>query len=190
MTRHLDRVCLMLAAASVPPAAVAEGGMPQLRVETFASQIFWLVILFAALYAVTSRIVLPQVRSTLRAREMRIGADREQADELRREAEAAHRRTRETLSAARADSDRLLEDAHDLAAAAFRVQTERLQETLERERKEADARIAAVRASAIQEAEAVAADLVRTLADRWSHVRTDEAVLSGVVARAVRERKP
>ncbi len=190
MARYLAFPGLTWVAASLPSVACAEGNMPQLRVETFASQIFWLVIMFAALYAVISRIVLPQVRTTLRAREMRIGADREQADELRKEAEAAHRRGREALAAARTDSERLLEDAHGRAAAALRDQTEQLRETLERERREAEARLAAAKTSAFQDAGTAAADLVRALTNRLSPVPLEDAELSGLVAQALRERTP
>ncbi|MCY3702607.1 MAG: hypothetical protein OXG16_08005 [Rhodospirillales bacterium] len=164
--------------------------MPQLRVETFASQIFWLVVTFSLLYVVISRIVLPQVRTTLRARETRIGADREQADELRKEAEAAHHRGSDALAAARADSDRLLREAHDKAAETFRTETQRLQEALENERVEAEARIEASRAVALRDAEAAAVELVRSLTGNLTSVQIEDAALSRVVAQAAREKTP
>jgi len=166
--------------------ASAEGNMPQLRVETFPSQIFWLVVTFSLLYVVISRIVLPQVRTTLRARETRIGADREQADELRKEAEAAHLRGSEALAAARADSERLLREAHDQATVAFRTETQRLQEALEHERVEAEARIETSRAEALRDAEAAATELVRSLTSALTTVQIDDAALSRVVAQAAR----
>ena len=172
----------------IPVAAFAEGSMPQLRVETFASQIFWLVVTFSALYVVISQIVLPQVRTTLRARETRIGVDREQADELRKEAEAAHRRANEALAAARTENDRLLREAHDQAAAAFRAETQRLQAALEDERVEAEVRIESSRAAALQDAETAAVELVRSLTRTLTSVQIDDAALSGAVAQAIREK--
>ena len=190
MARPFATACAVAGAALLPAAAVAESNMPQLRAETFASQIFWLVVTFSALYAVISRIVLPQVRTTLRARETRIGVDREQADELRKEAEAAHLRASEALAAARAESDRLLREAHDQAAAAFRAETQRLQAALESERAEAEARIETSRAAALRDAETAAVELVRSLTHTLTSVQVDDAALSGAVARAARENAP
>ena len=187
MVRHFAIACGLAGAALIPAAAFAESNMPQLRVETFASQVFWLVVTFSALYVVISRIVLPQVRTTLRARETRIGVDREQADELRKEAEAAHLRASEALAAARAENDRLLREAHERAAAAFRAETQRLQTALDNERVEAEARIEASRMAALRDAEAAAVELVRSLTTTLTSVQIDDAALSGAVAQAARE---
>ena len=63
--------------------------MPQLDVSTFPSQIFWLIICFSVLYYLLSRRALPRISETLEARQDRIAADLDQAQRLRREAEAA-----------------------------------------------------------------------------------------------------
>ncbi len=174
-------------AASLPQAALAEGGMPQLRFETFPSQIFWLVVTFTALYFVISRLVLPQVRTTLRARETRIGADREQADELRKEAEAAHQRASEALAAARADSDRILREAHDQAAEALRSHSQRLQAELDKERSEAEARIEASRGAALQDAERAASDLVRSVTRSLAGLDVNDGALAHAVSQAAKD---
>ncbi len=161
--------------------------MPQLRFETFPSQIFWLLATFSALYLVVGRIVLPQVRTTLGAREKRIGADRDQADKLRKEAEAAHHRAGEALAAARADSDRVLREAHERAVEASRTESQRLQEALDTEGAAAEARIAASRANALRDAEGVAADLVRSLTASLTTLNIDGKTLSTAVSQAARE---
>ena len=187
MTLRITSVVLAFAPALAPALAWAEGSMPQLRFETFPSQIFWLVVTFSALYLVVGRIVLPQVRTTLGAREKRIGADRDQADELRKEAEAAHHRAGEALAAARADGDRLLREAHERAAEAFRTESQRLQEALDAERAAAEARIAASRTEALHEAEGVAADLVRSLTASLATLNIDGKTLSAAVSQAAGE---
>jgi DNA repair protein SbcC/Rad50 len=63
--------------------------VPQLDVSTFSSQIFWLLICFGTLYYLLSRRALPRVSEILDARQDRIAADLDQAQRLRREAEAA-----------------------------------------------------------------------------------------------------
>lgn len=187
MSQRITSVGLGIASALAPALAWAEGSMPQLRFETFPSQIFWLVVTFSALYVVVDRIVLPQVRSTLGAREKRIGADRDQAEELRKEAEAAHHRAGEALAAARADGDRILREAHERAAEAFRVESQRVQEALDAERTAAEARIAASKADALREAGSLAADLVRFLTASLTMLNLDGKTLAAAVSQAARE---
>ena len=43
----------------------AEAGMPQLDPKYWASQAFWLVIVFLFLYILSSRIFIPKIKSTL-----------------------------------------------------------------------------------------------------------------------------
>ena len=53
----------------------AHGGFPPFQKETFASQIFWLVIFFVALYLVISRIAVPRIGGILEQRTNRIEGD-------------------------------------------------------------------------------------------------------------------
>ena len=50
----------------------AEGGMPQLNPEFWASQIFWLILIFSGLYIVIWKIFLPKVTDSIENRKSRI----------------------------------------------------------------------------------------------------------------------
>ena len=43
----------------------AEAGMPQLDPTYWASQAFWLVLVFLILYTATSKVYLPKIKKTL-----------------------------------------------------------------------------------------------------------------------------
>ncbi len=45
------------------PASEHGGGFPPFQSETFASQIVWLAICFAILYAMVAKVVFPRMRS-------------------------------------------------------------------------------------------------------------------------------
>ena len=64
--------------------------MPQLeQISTFPSQIFWLVITFAALFFVMWRIAVPRIADVLEARQKRIDDNLDKAETAKKEAEAA-----------------------------------------------------------------------------------------------------
>ena len=50
----------------------ASGGLPQLDYSTWASQIFWLFLVFGALYFVLATFILPRLREGLSERSDRI----------------------------------------------------------------------------------------------------------------------
>ena len=71
----------------------ASGGLPQLDYSTWASQIFWLFLVFGALYFVLATFILPRLREGLSERSDRISDDLDQASNMQREAEEARKLT-------------------------------------------------------------------------------------------------
>ena len=61
---------------------------PPFQSETFATQLFWLVIVFVALYLLASRLVLPRVGGIIEARAGKIEGDISEAQRLQAEADA------------------------------------------------------------------------------------------------------
>src|SRR5688572_1322589 len=59
------------------------GVFPPFDPTTFASQLLWLVITFAALYLIISRSAVPRIGSILEQRKTRIEGDLKEADRLR-----------------------------------------------------------------------------------------------------------
>ena len=57
----------------------AEAGMPQLDPKYWASQAFWLVIVFLFLYILSSRIFIPKIKNSLDNRDRKIKDDLDEA---------------------------------------------------------------------------------------------------------------
>jgi hypothetical protein len=53
--------------------------MPQLAIETFVSQYFWLLVFLVTFHYVTSNVVIPNVVTTLRARKV-VASDSEETE--------------------------------------------------------------------------------------------------------------
>ncbi len=123
--------------------------MPQLNIEMFPTQLFWLVVTFALLYFALSRVALPRIAEVLGARESRIAADLERAQRLKNEAEALRGQYEKALSDARARAQALLrETQEELAQVATRRESE-VGQRLIAETKSAEARIAKAKDEAV-----------------------------------------
>ena len=66
----------------------AEAGMPQLDPTYWASQAFWLVLIFTILYISLSKFYLPKIKDNLDNRENKIKEDLENANKFKEESEA------------------------------------------------------------------------------------------------------
>ena len=61
----------------------AEAGMPQLDPTYWASQAFWLVLIFTMLYLVLSKLFIPKIKESIDDRENKIKDDLDEAQKLK-----------------------------------------------------------------------------------------------------------
>lgn len=99
------------------PAAAQAAGMPQFDIASFPSQIFWLVVSFAVLYAIMATLVLPRIGSTVEARERKIQADLDAAQQANDAARTTAAAQDKALAEARGRAEGVIRAASDAAAA-------------------------------------------------------------------------
>lgn len=160
--------------------------MPQLEVWTFPSQIFWLIICFATLYYLLSRKALPRVSEILEARQDRIAADLDQAQRLRREAEAALATYEQGMAKAQDEAHRLLAEGQNRLQAEAAERQAELDQQLAKQLAEAEQRIAAARDRALAELEDAAVGAAQAAAERLAGIQVSAKAAQRAL-RAVRE---
>ena len=85
--RNVCFVTCMVSVLNANQAFGAEGGMPQLNPEFWASQIFWLILIFSGLYIVIWKIFLPKITDSIENRKSRIINDLNETQKLKENAE-------------------------------------------------------------------------------------------------------
>jgi len=162
--------------------------VPQLDVSTFSSQIFWLIICFGTLYVLLSRRALPRVSEILEARQDRIAADLDQAQRLRREAEAALADYEKAMGQAQGEAQALLAEVQNRLQAEAAERQAELDRQLAGQLAKAEARIASARARALVEMEEAAVGAAQAAAARLAGVEvsrdTAQSALRSVIGRA------
>ncbi|MEX0694417.1 MAG: F0F1 ATP synthase subunit B' [Rhodospirillales bacterium] len=78
--------------------------MPQLDVTTFAPQLIWLTITFAAMFFIMWKIAVPKISDALETRQMRLEDNLQKAENLKREAETTLAAYEKALADARAQA--------------------------------------------------------------------------------------
>jgi F-type H+-transporting ATPase subunit b len=162
--------------------------VPQLDVSTFSSQIFWLIICFGTLYWLLSRRALPRVSEILEARQDRIAADLDQAQRLRREAEAALATYEKAMGQAHDEAQALLAEVQNRLQAEAAGRQAELDRQLAGQLAEAEARIASARERALAEMEVAAIGAAQAAAARLAGVEVSpdaaQSALRSVIGRA------
>jgi len=155
--------------------------MPQFNPEWFASQIFWLAIVFIALYWLLSRRLLPRLTETIDQRAAKIAGDLERAESARSETEAVSQAYEAALAKARAEAQAAFAAANqEIAELTARRQAAFAAELATRTA-EAEARIGKIRADLKADARDIAAEVAGTLAAKLTGATPDQAAVAAAV---------
>ena len=159
--------------------------MPQIETATFASQIFWLIVAFVTLYYLLSRRALPRLTEVLEARQDRIAADLDEAERLRREAEAALASYEAVVAKAHEQAHALLAESQTRVQAETARRQQELDARLSAQLSEAEAEIDAARQSALRELEEAAVTVAQTAVEHLAGIKvakkTAQSALRGVL---------
>ena len=136
--------------------------------ETFASQLLWLVVTFAFLYFLVSRIAIPRIGGILESRRMRIEGDLKEAERLRVETERAAAAYEQALAEARANAHAIAEETRqgirtDIAGKRAKVEADLAEKVAE-----AEARIQGTKSAALGRVDEIAADSAAALVAQLS----------------------
>jgi F-type H+-transporting ATPase subunit b len=158
------------------------GGLPQLRYEYWPGQIVWLLIIFAVLYVLLSKVFLPKVGGTLEARDQRIAGDMAEARTLRDQAEGESRAAEAEMAEARARAAKTATDAKARAAAEAAERQGTLEAELHQRLATAEASIRASRDQAMSQVQTIAAEAAAAIAEKLTGSAASTAELDTALA--------
>jgi F-type H+-transporting ATPase subunit b len=146
--------------------------MPQISqlADTYASQIFWVLIFFGFVFFVIGKGMVPKVMETVAARDGQIAADLAFAEAARRAAEGAEASWQATAARQRNDAHALIAKAKHDAAHAAETRLAAAASVIDARVAQADARIAAAAKDAMAEIETVASEAAGDIASRLAGI--------------------
>jgi len=162
--------------------------MPQFDPQWFVSQVFWLIVTFAVLYVIMSKLVLPRISGVLEEREERIADDLDKAQHLMREAESVLAGYERSMAEAREQARAALRVAHEQAVRDTAEGQAALAAELSDQAKSAEARIAAARAEAVGQVQDIAVEVARAATSHLVGVEPETGRVAAAVAEARGER--
>ena len=147
----------------------------------FASQLFWLALVFGIIFFVIGRGMLPKIQSTVEAREKKIAEDLERAQAARAAAEQTEAAWRERMDAARAEAARIAQEAKQAGALETEAKVRKAADKINRKVEAAEGKIRDAVTSARAEIEAVAAEAAQDLVGRLTGIKVDQQAAAEAV---------
>lgn len=185
----------LLFAAGAATAAVAVGGanalaqgatMPQLAVETYGTQVFWLAVVFAIFFIIIWKAVLPRVGSVIEMREQKIAGDLKHAAKLRDEVTRIDATIAESLSEARAQAQEILRTTQTKIKDGEAAEQAKLERAVAARMGEAEERINAAREAAIGNIASMAESVTAGLVEKLTGDAVDDETVKNAVAPRVK----
>lgn len=155
--------------------------MPQLDPTWFISQIFWLVVTFAALYFILARLVLPPLMGIITRRAGAIEDDIARADALENEAQAARQDYERTLAEARDRAQQLIADAMADHKAKAELANKDMDRQIAAKLEEASARIGAKKKELMDALTPATEELTSMIVEKLTHRNTAKDKIGSVI---------
>ncbi len=163
--------------------------MPQFDFTSFPSQIFWVLVTFALLYVIMSRMALPRVSEILEERQDRIDNDMDKAIELRAEAEKIMEQYNIALAEARTKSRDLMESAHaEMQHTAMEKHTE-LSAKLATDTAKAEQKIETAKAKAMENVKGVAMEISQQVYEKLTGVKASSKQATTAIDKVTNNKK-
>lgn len=161
--------------------------MPQIAqiAATYASQIFWLLVVFGLIYFVIGRGMLPRIEATVDARDQKIAADLAAAEAARAKADETEAAYRARIEEARAAALKATQEAKTASTVEAEKRVKAVDAELAAKAATADASLKAAQSRALAEIESVAAEAAQEIVAKVSGLTVDKAAAESAVKAAL-----
>jgi F-type H+-transporting ATPase subunit b len=161
--------------------------MPQISQlsEIYASQIFWLLLVFGIIFFAIGLGMVPKIEATVDQRDHKIAEDLAAADRARKAAEATEADYTAKIAEARAVAQRATTDAKNAATAELEVKMKAADAVTAEKLATAEAQLDAARVQALGQIEGVAAQATQEIVQRLSGITIDGATAATAVRDAL-----
>ena len=119
----------------------AEAGMPQLDPTYWASQVFWLAIIFSSIYFLIAKIFIPKIKSNIDAREDKIRKDIEEANLLKEEADKKLKEYNALIEEAKVSAKKIISDSRKKLNEDVQMKKNQIEKEIQKEIKNAEKEI-------------------------------------------------
>ena len=158
-----------------------EAGMPQLDPTYWASQAFWLILVFAILYISISKFYLPKIKDNLDNRENKIKEDLENANKFKEQSEAKVKEYAKILEDAKKEVSKIHFESKNILDKDIQSKKEAIEKDIEKEILKAQKEILDLKKNSISSIQSIAGNVVSNIIEKISGDKLNESSIKATV---------
>ena len=159
----------------------AEAGMPQLDPTYWASQAFWLILVFLILYIAISKFYLPKIKDNLDNRENKIKEDLENANKFKEQSEAKLEEYDLILENAKKEALKIHFESKSTLDKDIQSKKESMEKEIEKEILKAQKEISELKKNSISSIQIISENIVSNIIENISGDKLNESSIKATV---------
>ena len=159
----------------------AEAGMPQLDPTFWASQAFWLVLVFAILYISISKFYLPKIKDNLDNRKNKIKEDLENANKFKDQSEAKAKEYESILEKAKKEVLKIHFESKSILDKDIKSKKESMEKEIEKEILKAQKEILELKKNSISSIQNISESIASNIIENISGDKLNESSIKATV---------
>ena len=159
----------------------AEAGMPQLDPTYWASQAFWLILVFSILYISISKFYLPKIKNNLDNRETKIKEDLENANKFKEQSESKAKEYDFILENAKKEVLKIHFDSKNLLDKDIQSKKELMEKEIDKEILKAQKEISELKKNSISSIQIISGSIVSNIIENISGDKLNESSIKATV---------
>ena len=167
----------------------AEAGMPQLDPKYWASQSFWLIIIFLSIYLLIARIFIPKIKNSIDMRESKIRKDLEEAKVFREEAEKKLKSYKELMETAKIDARKILSESNRSLNEEMQEKKNKIQKEIEKEIYNAENDIKKFKNESLEKVNFISEEIVSSLIKEIFGEDLNRSSIKATVSETIKEQR-
>ena len=159
----------------------AEAGMPQLDPKYWASQAFWLILIFTILYLSISKFYLPKIKDNLDDRENKIKEDLESANKFKDQSERKLKEYESILEDAKKEVTKIMLESKNILDKDIQAKKERVEKEISNEILKAQKDIIDLKKNSILSIQTISKEISSNIIENISGDKLNESSIKAAV---------
>jgi F-type H+-transporting ATPase subunit b len=146
----------------------AEAGMPQLDPTYWASQAFWLILIFTALYLALSNLFIPKIKDNIDNRENKIKDDLDEAQKLKNLAEQKFGEYELSIENAKKEVQKIIFESKNKMNLEIQGKKKKIEKEIESEIRDAEKEIENLKKDSLKNISSISEEVASKVIERIS----------------------
>ena len=164
----------------------AEAGMPQLDPTYWASQGFWLILIFTLLYLALSKLFIPKIKNSIDDRENRIKDDLDEAQKLKEVAETKLKEYEISIENAKKDVQKILFESKNKLNSEIQNKKKTFEKEIETEIENAEKEIESFKKDSLESISKISEEITSKIIENISGEPMNQSSVKATVQESVK----